>query len=58
VPHAFTAVGTQPRPTELVDVQQRLELAPSEAGLLTFYFHGDLSAFTDGSGRRVVEPAR
>ncbi|MGW1711604.1 hypothetical protein ACWCP8_40935 [Streptomyces sp. NPDC002206] len=55
---SWTAVDSQPRPTGLVDAQQRLELAPGEAGLLTFCFHGDLSAFTDRSGYWVVEPGR
>ncbi|KRC95841.1 MULTISPECIES: glycoside hydrolase family 3 N-terminal domain-containing protein [unclassified Streptomyces] len=35
---------------------QRLELAAAEAARVTFRFHADLSAFTDRSGRRVVEP--
>ncbi|MGW7168084.1 beta-xylosidase/alpha-l-arabinosidase [Streptomyces sp. NPDC054884] len=35
---------------------QRLELAATEAARVTFRFHADLSAFTDRSGRRVVEP--
>lgn len=35
---------------------RRLELAPGEARRVTFRFHADLSAFTDRSGRRVVEP--
>jgi beta-xylosidase len=31
-------------------------LAPGESTRVTFRFHADLSAFTDRSGRRVVEP--
>ncbi|WP_320779537.1 glycoside hydrolase family 3 N-terminal domain-containing protein [Streptomyces sp. CRN 30] len=35
---------------------RRVELAPGEAARVTFRFHTDLSAFTDRTGRRVVEP--
>ncbi|GGS23961.1 glycoside hydrolase family 3 N-terminal domain-containing protein [Streptomyces griseoviridis] len=35
---------------------RRLELAPGAARRVTFRFHADLSAFTDRTGRRVVEP--
>ncbi|GAB2973554.1 glycoside hydrolase family 3 N-terminal domain-containing protein [Streptomyces pseudoechinosporeus] len=35
---------------------QRVEPEPGEAVRVTFRFHADLSAFTDRSGRRVVEP--
>ncbi|MEU0070965.1 glycoside hydrolase family 3 N-terminal domain-containing protein [Streptomyces sp. NPDC006332] len=35
---------------------QRLSLEPGGSARVTFRFHGDHSAFTDRSGRRVVEP--
>ncbi|MFD7706964.1 glycoside hydrolase family 3 N-terminal domain-containing protein [Streptomyces sp. NPDC059786] len=35
---------------------QRLELAAGEAKRVRFGFHADLAAFTDRTGRRVVEP--
>ncbi|MEV5309718.1 glycoside hydrolase family 3 N-terminal domain-containing protein [Streptomyces sp. NPDC052610] len=35
---------------------QRLALEPGEAARVTFRFPADLSAFTDRTGRRVVEP--
>lgn len=35
---------------------QRVEPAPGEAVRVTFRFHADLSAFTDRSGQRIVEP--
>lgn len=34
----------------------RLTLPPGQARRITFTFHPDLSAFTDGKGQRVVEP--
>jgi beta-xylosidase len=34
----------------------RLTLSPGEARRVTFHFHPDLSAFTDRTGRRIVEP--
>ncbi|MFF3487668.1 glycoside hydrolase family 3 N-terminal domain-containing protein [Streptomyces sp. NPDC002701] len=49
-------VASVTRPDVRLIGYQRLELAPGEAGRVTFRFHGDLSAFTDRSGRRVVEP--
>ncbi|MFE9685569.1 glycoside hydrolase family 3 N-terminal domain-containing protein [Streptomyces sp. NPDC006285] len=49
-------VASVTRPDVRLIGYQRLELAPGEARRVTFHFHGDLSAFTDRSGRRVVEP--
>ncbi|MGP4046695.1 beta-xylosidase/alpha-l-arabinosidase [Streptomyces sp. 2A115] len=49
-------VASVTRPDVRLIGYQRLELAPGEASRVTFRFHGDLSAFTDRSGRRVVEP--
>ncbi|MER5215055.1 glycoside hydrolase family 3 N-terminal domain-containing protein [Streptomyces sp. NPDC002838] len=49
-------VASVTRPDVRLIGYQRLELAPGEASRVTFRFHTDLSAFTDRSGRRVVEP--
>ncbi|MFJ9628834.1 glycoside hydrolase family 3 N-terminal domain-containing protein [Streptomyces sp. NPDC101175] len=49
-------VASVTRPDVRLIAYQRLELAPGEASRVTFRFHPDLSAFTDRSGRRVVEP--
>ncbi|WP_262056201.1 glycoside hydrolase family 3 N-terminal domain-containing protein [Streptomyces sp. STR69] len=49
-------VASVTRPDVRLIAYQRLELAPGEASRVTFRFHADLSAFTDRSGRRVVEP--
>ncbi|MBK6017778.1 glycoside hydrolase family 3 N-terminal domain-containing protein, partial [Streptomyces sp. MBT53] len=49
-------VASVTRPDVRLIAYQRLELAPGEASRVTFHFHTDLSAFTDRSGRRVVEP--
>ncbi|MFJ8136778.1 glycoside hydrolase family 3 N-terminal domain-containing protein [Streptomyces sp. NPDC096013] len=49
-------VASVTRPDVRLIAYQRLELAPGESARLTFRFHTDLSAFTDRSGRRVVEP--
>jgi beta-xylosidase len=49
-------VASVTRPDVRLIAYQRLELAPGEASRVTFHFHPDLSAFTDRSGRRVVEP--
>ncbi|MFJ9892406.1 glycoside hydrolase family 3 N-terminal domain-containing protein [Streptomyces sp. NPDC091280] len=49
-------VASVTRPDVRLIAYQRLELTPGEASRVTFRFHPDLSAFTDRSGRRVVEP--
>ncbi|KUO21091.1 beta-xylosidase/alpha-l-arabinosidase [Streptomyces dysideae] len=49
-------VASVTRPDVRLIGYQRLELTPGEAARVTFRFHTDLSAFTDRSGRRVVEP--
>ncbi|MEV6496370.1 glycoside hydrolase family 3 N-terminal domain-containing protein [Streptomyces prunicolor] len=49
-------VASVTRPDVRLIAYQRLELGPGEASRVTFHFHADLSAFTDRSGRRVVEP--
>ena len=49
-------VASVTRPDVRLIAYQRLELAPGEASRVTFHFHADLSAFTNRSGRRVVEP--
>ncbi|MFI9826810.1 glycoside hydrolase family 3 N-terminal domain-containing protein [Streptomyces sp. NPDC051913] len=49
-------VATVTRPDVRLIGYQRLELAPGEASRVTFRFHADHSAFTDRTGRRVVEP--
>ncbi|MDN0195171.1 glycoside hydrolase family 3 N-terminal domain-containing protein [Streptomyces sp. S.PNR 29] len=49
-------VASVTRPDVRLIGYQRVELAAGEARRVTFRFHPDLSAFTDRSGRRVVEP--
>ncbi|MDQ1038207.1 beta-xylosidase [Streptomyces sp. V3I8] len=49
-------VASVTRPDVRLIGYRRLELAPGAARRVTFRFHADLSAFTDRSGRRVVEP--
>ncbi|CAM5652291.1 glycoside hydrolase family 3 N-terminal domain-containing protein [Streptomyces fumanus] len=49
-------VASVTRPDVRLVGYQRLDLAPGQARRVTFRFHADLSAFTDRSGRRVVEP--
>ncbi|MFF5298942.1 glycoside hydrolase family 3 N-terminal domain-containing protein [Streptomyces sp. NPDC013161] len=49
-------VASVTRPDVRLIAYQRLELTPGESTRVTFHFHADLSAFTDRSGRRVVEP--
>jgi beta-xylosidase len=49
-------VASVTRPDVRLIGYQRVELAPGEARRATFRFHADLSAFTDRSGRKVVEP--
>jgi beta-xylosidase len=49
-------VASVTRPDVRLIGYQRVELAAGEATRVTFRFHTDLSAFTDRSGRRVVEP--
>ncbi|GAA4809406.1 glycoside hydrolase family 3 N-terminal domain-containing protein [Streptomyces ziwulingensis] len=49
-------VASVTRPDLRLIGYRRLELAPGEARRVTFAFHTDLSAFTDRTGRRVVEP--
>ncbi|MFE2380054.1 beta-xylosidase/alpha-l-arabinosidase [Streptomyces misionensis] len=49
-------VASVTRPDVRLIGYQRVELAPGESRRLTFHFHPDLSAFTDRTGRRVVEP--
>ncbi|WP_405830335.1 glycoside hydrolase family 3 N-terminal domain-containing protein [Streptomyces sp. NBC_01176] len=49
-------VASVTRPDVRLIGYQRLRLAPGEARRVTFRFHADLSAFTDRSGERVVEP--
>ncbi|MER5433975.1 glycoside hydrolase family 3 N-terminal domain-containing protein [Streptomyces sp. NPDC002588] len=49
-------VASVTRPDVRLIGYRRLELAPGESARVTFGFHADLSAFTDRSGRRVVEP--
>ncbi|PAZ17873.1 glycosyl hydrolase [Streptomyces sp. SA15] len=49
-------VASVTRPDVRLIGYQRVELAPGETSRVTFRFHTDLSAFTDRSGRRVVEP--
>ncbi|MEV0218616.1 glycoside hydrolase family 3 N-terminal domain-containing protein [Streptomyces sp. NPDC050704] len=44
------------RPDVRLIAYQRLDLAPGESRRVTFHFHPDLSAFTDRTGHRVVEP--
>ncbi|MFF7891215.1 glycoside hydrolase family 3 N-terminal domain-containing protein [Streptomyces sp. NPDC007907] len=49
-------VASVTRPDVRLIGYRRLELSPGEAARVTFRFHTDLSAFTDRSGRRIVEP--
>lgn len=49
-------VASVTRPDVRLIAYQRLQLTPGESTRVTFPFHADLSAFTDRSGRRVVEP--
>ncbi|KKD04615.1 glycoside hydrolase family 3 N-terminal domain-containing protein [Streptomyces sp. WM6386] len=49
-------VASVTRPDTRLVGYQRVELAPGEAARVSFRFHTDLSAFTDRSRRRVVEP--
>lgn len=49
-------VASVTRPDVRLIGYQRLELGPGESARVTFHFHTDLSAFTDRTGRRVVEP--
>jgi beta-xylosidase len=51
-------VASVTRPDVRLIGYQRLELEPGEASRVTFRFHADLSAFTNRSGARVVEPGR
>ncbi|MCT9081684.1 glycoside hydrolase family 3 N-terminal domain-containing protein [Streptomyces fulvoviolaceus] len=49
-------VASVTRPDIRLIGYHRLELEPGESHRVTFHFHTDLSAFTDRTGRRVVEP--
>ncbi|KUN26383.1 beta-glucosidase [Streptomyces antibioticus] len=49
-------VASVTRPDVRLIGYQRLDLAPGEARHVTFRFHADHSAFTDRTGRRIVEP--
>ncbi|WP_328438981.1 glycoside hydrolase family 3 C-terminal domain-containing protein [Streptomyces sp. NBC_00457] len=49
-------VASVTRPDVRLIGYQRLELAPGESRRVSFRFHADLSAFTDRSHHRVVEP--
>lgn len=49
-------VASVTRPDVRLIGYQRLELSPGDTARVTFHFHPDLSAFTDRTGRRVVEP--
>ncbi|WP_018564846.1 glycoside hydrolase family 3 N-terminal domain-containing protein [Streptomyces sp. PsTaAH-124] len=49
-------VASVTRPDVRLIGYQRLELAPGEARRVTFGFQADLAAFTDRTGRRIVEP--
>lgn len=49
-------VASVTRPDVRLIGYRRLSLEPGESACVTFHFHTDLSAFTDRSGRRVVEP--
>ncbi|MDQ1016960.1 beta-xylosidase/alpha-l-arabinosidase [Streptomyces afghaniensis] len=49
-------VASVTRPDVRLVGYQRVRLAPGDAARVLFRFHTDLSAFTDRSGRRVVEP--
>ncbi|MEU6812474.1 glycoside hydrolase family 3 N-terminal domain-containing protein [Streptomyces sp. NPDC046831] len=49
-------VASVTRPDVRLIGYRRVDLAPGEAKRVTFRFHADLSAFTDRTGARVVEP--
>ncbi|MGW7253999.1 beta-xylosidase/alpha-l-arabinosidase [Streptomyces sp. NPDC054834] len=49
-------VASVTRPDVRLIGYRRVALEPGEAARVAFRFHTDLSAFTDRSGRRVVEP--
>ncbi|MFI5795407.1 glycoside hydrolase family 3 N-terminal domain-containing protein [Streptomyces sp. NPDC051677] len=49
-------VASVTRPDVRLIGYRRLELAAGESARVAFRFHADLSAFTDRSGKRVVEP--
>ncbi|MFE1796208.1 glycoside hydrolase family 3 N-terminal domain-containing protein [Streptomyces sp. NPDC059517] len=49
-------VASVTRPDVRLIGYHRLTLSPGETRQVTFHFHPDLSAFTNGKGRRVVEP--
>ncbi|MER6071863.1 glycoside hydrolase family 3 N-terminal domain-containing protein [Streptomyces sp. NPDC001817] len=49
-------VASVTRPDVRLIGYQRVALAPGGSRRLTFRFHADLSAFTDRTGARVVEP--
>ncbi|MFB7598250.1 glycoside hydrolase family 3 N-terminal domain-containing protein [Streptomyces sp. NPDC056160] len=49
-------VAAVTRPDVRLIGYQRLELEAGGSARVTFRFHADLSAFTDRSGRRIVEP--
>ncbi|MGP4088662.1 beta-xylosidase/alpha-l-arabinosidase [Streptomyces sp. KR55] len=49
-------VASVTRPDVRLIGYRRMELEPGDAARVTFRFHADLSAFTDRSGRRIVEP--
>ncbi|WP_030045253.1 glycoside hydrolase family 3 C-terminal domain-containing protein, partial [Streptomyces resistomycificus] len=49
-------VASVTRPDVRLIGYRRLELEPGRSARVTFRFHTDLSAFTDRTGRRVVEP--
>ncbi len=49
-------VASVTRPDLRLIGYRRVESTPGAAARVTFRFHPDLSAFTDRSGRRVVEP--
>ncbi|MEV0638826.1 glycoside hydrolase family 3 N-terminal domain-containing protein [Streptomyces sp. NPDC050619] len=49
-------VASVTRPDVRLIGYQRLSLEPGASARVTFHFHTDLSAFTDRTGRRVVEP--
>ncbi|MFH9062116.1 glycoside hydrolase family 3 N-terminal domain-containing protein [Streptomyces coeruleorubidus] len=49
-------VASVTRPDVRLVGYRRVAAAPGEAVRVTFRFHADLSAFTDRTGRRIVEP--
>ncbi|MFJ3665563.1 glycoside hydrolase family 3 N-terminal domain-containing protein [Streptomyces sp. NPDC090106] len=49
-------VASVTRPDVRLIGYRRVELAPGAARTVTFRFHPDLSAFTDRTGTRIVEP--